>query len=40
MKFGAVNDHGHAYKFYLKLLNMATVRNVEVVLGQTLNNSV
>jgi hypothetical protein len=43
MKFGAVKDHGYSYKFYLKnyslaeLLNMAVVRNFEVLLGQTLN---
>jgi hypothetical protein len=46
VKFGAVKDYGYAYKFYLnnfvltKLLNMAMVRNFEVMLGQKLNHSV
>jgi hypothetical protein len=40
MNFGAVRDHGHTYKFYESLfcltqflLNIAMVRNVEVMLG-------
>jgi hypothetical protein len=45
MKFGAVKDDGHTYKFcfnhfFTKLLNMAEVRSFEVMLGQTLNHSV
>jgi hypothetical protein len=46
VKFGAVKYHGHANEFYFKhyfltnLLNRATVQNVEVMLGQTLNHSV
>jgi hypothetical protein len=46
MKYCTVKDHLHNYKYYLngyfftELLNMAMVRNVEVMLGQTLNYSV
>jgi hypothetical protein len=44
MKSGTVKDHGHAYKYlviYLrKALNIAMVKNIEVMLEQTLNPSV
>jgi hypothetical protein len=45
-KLGSVKDREHTYKFYLnlfyftKLLNMATVRNFDVQLAQTLNHRV
>jgi hypothetical protein len=46
MKFGTVKYYGHIYKFYLNLffnitlLKMVIVRNVDVMLEQTLYHSV
>jgi hypothetical protein len=46
MKYGIARDHRYTYKFQLnpfyftKLLNMAMVRNIEVMFGQTLKHSV
>jgi hypothetical protein len=45
MEFGTVNKYRHTCFFWIiilfdEILNMAMVRNFEVVLGQTLNHSV
>jgi hypothetical protein len=46
MKFYTVKDHGHTYQFYFnhyfspEILNTLMVLNVEVMLEQTLNDSV
>jgi hypothetical protein len=36
LNFGAVKHPGCNYKLYLKLLNMAVMRNIEIKLRRTL----
>jgi hypothetical protein len=42
MKFYEIKDHGHLFESFslAELLNIALVRNFEIMLGQTLNHSV